>query len=72
MKDNIKTISKKIVKIRLIISIATTAVTVAATIYSLIPKSDKFEVIDTEALIAENTHEEADEEAAPIGELVEA
>ena len=72
MKDRIKTISRKIVKIRLIIGIATTAVTVAATIYSLIPKNEKFEVIDTEALIAQNTREEADEEAAPIGELVEA
>ena len=71
MKDKINTIGKKIVKIRFIIGIAATAITVATTIYTLIPKSEKFEVIDTEALIAKNTHSEADEETAVTGELVE-
>lgn len=51
MKDNIKKIKKYVNLIR----VAATVATVAMAIYTLIPKNEKFENIDPDALIKVNT-----------------
>lgn len=58
MKDEIKDIAKKVKIIIKVGKIAATAATVAMVIYTLIPKYEKIEGINTEVLIAQNVQEQ--------------
>ena len=55
MKETIKVIKKKIKKYKLIATVTATAITVAYTVYTLIPKSEKIEDVDVEALVRSTT-----------------
>ena len=58
MKDEIKDIAKKIKIIIKVGKIAATAATVAMAVYTLIPKYEKIEGVNTEVLIAQNVQEQ--------------
>ncbi len=57
MKDEIKDIAKKIKIIIKVGKIVATAATVAMAVYTLMPKYEKIEGINTDALIAHNVQE---------------
>ena len=58
MKDEIKDIAKKIKIIIKVGKIVATAATVAMAVYTLIPKYEKIEGVNTEVLIAQNVQEQ--------------